>query len=281
MARELAIEVHGVTKRFKRFRTIQSHTTLKMALVEWLRSWRAARDRLSDPNRFDVVKGIDVEIERGECVGLIGRNGAGKSTLLKMLAGIYRPDAGTIRVNGRVAALIELGAGFHPEFTGRENIYLNGIILGLSKRQVQERFDEIVEFSEIEEFIDAPTRTYSSGMFMRLAFSVAIHVDPDILLIDEVLGVGDEAFQAKCRRAIEQRIRERRQTTLIVSHDLRVIEQLCNRVVLIDPPDARVFADPKAAIAEFRRIQAEHEAAVAAHAAQHHASQPPPAPPPV
>jgi ABC-type polysaccharide/polyol phosphate transport system ATPase subunit len=258
---DVLIEVRGVTKRFRRYRSIVTHTTLKTALVEWWKGWRASHDRLTDPNRFDVVRDISLDIERGETVGLIGRNGAGKSTLLKMLAGIYKPDAGKITVRGRVAALIELGAGFHPDFTGRENVYLNGIILGLGKREVAERFDRIVEFAEMGEFIDAPTRTYSSGMFMRLAFSVAIHVEPDILLVDEVLGVGDEAFQAKCRRAIEERIRSRKSSTLIVSHDLRVIESLCHKVVLIDPPRAIVFKEPPEAIAEFRRLQAEHAAA--------------------
>ena len=251
-----AIRVDQVTKRFRKYRAIAPHTTLKTALVEWVRAWRKRRNRLTDPNRFDVIRDVSFEVARGETFGIIGRNGAGKSTLLKMIAGIYRPDAGTIVTEGRVAALIELGAGFHPDFTGRENVLINGIILGLSRREVRERFDRIVAFAEIGEFIDAPVRTYSSGMFMRLGFSVAIHVEPDILLIDEVLAVGDEAFQKKCRAAIEERIASRRQTTLIVSHDLEMVAALCHRVLLLDPPRAIVFDEPRQAVAEFRKLLA-------------------------
>lgn len=261
-----AIRVEGVTKRFRRYRIVASHTTLKMAFVEWARGLFRRPDRLHDPNRFDVIRDVSFEVAHGETVGLIGRNGAGKSTLLKIIAGIYRPDAGRVVTNGRVAALIELGAGFHPEFTGRENVMINGIIMGLSKREVRERFDDIVAFSGIGDFIDAPVRTYSSGMFMRLAFSVAIHVQPDILLVDEVLGVGDEAFQAKCRAAIEERVRSKRRTTVIVSHDLRTIEQLCGRVVLIDPPRALVFEDVGRGVEEFRRVMAGGAATPAAPA---------------
>jgi lipopolysaccharide transport system ATP-binding protein len=249
-----AVRVEGVTKRFRRYRAVTSHTTLKTALVEWASRWRRGYDRLTDPNRFDVIRDVSLEILPGETVGLIGRNGAGKSTLLKLIAGIYKPDAGRVVLNGRVAALIELGAGFHPDFTGRENVLISGVILGLTRREVRERFDAIVAFSEIGDFIEAPVRTYSSGMFMRLAFSLAIHVDPDVLLVDEVLGVGDEAFQRKCRAAIEARIRSRRLTTVIVSHDLKMIASLCDRAVLIDPPFARAYGDPAGAIAEFRRI---------------------------
>jgi ABC-type polysaccharide/polyol phosphate transport system ATPase subunit len=246
-----AISVRNVTKRFRRYAS--GATTLKSAIVEWARHWGRSRDRLTDPNRFDVLRDVSLEVSRGDTVGLIGRNGSGKSTLLKMIAGIYQPDAGEIVVRGRVAALIELGAGFHPEFTGRENVLINGIILGLTRSEVRERFDRIVAFAEMESFIDAPVRTYSSGMFMRLAFSVAIHVDPDVFLIDEILAVGDEPFQKKCKAAIERRIRAARQTTLIVSHDLDLIRAWCKRVVLVEPPQPVVFADPDEAIAEFRR----------------------------
>jgi lipopolysaccharide transport system ATP-binding protein len=251
---ESAIRVERVTKRFRRYRAVASHTTLKTALVDWLARRGSRRDRLTDPNRFDVIREVSFDIAPGETVGLIGRNGAGKSTLLKVIAGIYKPDAGRVVVNGRVAALIELGAGFHPDFTGRENVLISGAILGLSRRQIRERFDDIVAFSEIGDFIDAPVRTYSSGMFMRLAFSLAIHVDPDVLLIDEVLGVGDEAFQEKCVRVVEARVRSRRQTTVVVSHDLGLIAALCDRVVLIDPPHARVYEEPARGVAELRRL---------------------------
>jgi ABC-type polysaccharide/polyol phosphate transport system ATPase subunit len=252
---DIAIRVESVTKRFKRYRSISGRkTSFKTVAVEWLRSRRMAHYRLTDPNRFDVLRDVSFDVRRGETVGLIGRNGAGKSTLLKMIAGIYRPDAGTISVNGRVAALIELGAGFHPDFTGRENLRLNALILGLTKRQVAERFDQIVEYAEIGEFIDAPVRTYSSGMFMRLAFSVAIHVDPEVLLIDEALAVGDEAFQRKCLATIEERVRLKRQTTLIVSHDLETVGRLCDKLVLLQPPSVLVSTQPQRDILEFRHL---------------------------
>jgi len=253
---DIAIRLDGVTKRFRRFRSIVSHTTLKTALVEWVRGLRQSHSRLDDPNRFDVLKDISLTVNRGETIGLIGRNGSGKSTLLRMIAGIYRPDAGKIDVRGRVAALIELGAGFHPDFTGRENIMINGIIMGLTKAEVAERFERIIAFAEIGDFVDAPIRTYSSGMFTRLAFSVAIHVDPDVLLIDEVLGVGDEAFQQKCIAAIRERIEARAATTVIVSHDLEQIAKLCSKVVVIDAPGIHVHDDPRKGVEEFRTILA-------------------------
>jgi lipopolysaccharide transport system ATP-binding protein len=253
---DVVIAVSGVTKRFRRYRALAPHTTLKTAFVEWLRHWRAAHDRLTDPNRFDVLRDVTFTAHRGESVGLIGRNGAGKSTLLKMLAGIYKPDAGTIAVHGRVAALIELGAGFHPDFTGRENVLFNGIILGLSKQEIQARFDRILAFADIGDFIDAPVRTYSSGMFMRLAFSVALYVEPDILLVDEILAVGDETFQNKCLVEMERRITSGGQTTVIVSHDLGMIERLCTKLVLLDPPQAKVYSCVSEGISEFRRLLA-------------------------
>jgi lipopolysaccharide transport system ATP-binding protein len=251
---DVAIHVEGVTKRFRRYRTVAPHSTLKTAFVEWAAGWRRRRDRLTDPDRFDVLRDVSFHVRRGETFGVIGRNGAGKSTLLKMIAGIYRPDAGRVATVGRIAALIELGTGFHPDFTGRENLLISGVVLGLTRREIRERFDAIVAFAEIGDFIDAPVRTYSSGMFLRLAFSLALHVDPDILLVDEVLGVGDEAFQRKCRVAVEARIRSRRQTTVVVTHQLELIRALCDRVLLIDPPRAVVYERPDAAIEELRRL---------------------------
>jgi lipopolysaccharide transport system ATP-binding protein len=251
---ECAVRLDHVTKRFRRYRPHAPHTTLKTALVEWIRG-RGGRTGLgAGPERFDVIHDASLAIERGETVGLIGRNGAGKTTLLKLIAGIYRPDEGRIAVTGRVAALLELGAGFHPDFTGRENVLLSGIVHGLTKREVRERFDRIVEFSGIGEFIEAPVRTYSAGMFMRLAFSLAIHVEPDILLIDEILSVGDEVFQRKSRAFIEDRIRSRRQTTVIVSHDVAAIEALCHRVALLDPPRVLSFDSPSEAVLAFRGL---------------------------
>jgi ABC-type polysaccharide/polyol phosphate transport system ATPase subunit len=163
---------------------------------------------------------------------MIGNNGSGKSTLLKLIAGIYKPDRGRVVVNGRVSTLIEVGAGFHPEFTGRENVFINGIILGLPKKEIKRRFDEIVAFADLEEFIDAPVRTYSTGMYMRLGFSVAVNVDPDILLIDEVLAVGDESFQKKCVDKIMD-FKARGKTMIIVSHSMSMIRNLCDDAVLV------------------------------------------------
>jgi lipopolysaccharide transport system ATP-binding protein len=251
---EAAIRVEHLTKRFRRYRAAAAHTTLKTAFVERMRRLRRPHDRLTDPDRFDVIRDACFHVERGDTVGVIGRNGAGKSTLLKTIAGIYRPDAGRVAVQGRLAALIELGAGFHPDFTGRENVLINGIILGLSKREVSQRFERIVGFSGIGDFIDAPVRTYSSGMFMRLAFSVAIYVEPDVLLIDEILAVGDEEFQGRCRSVIEARVGSRRETTLLVSHDLAAVAALCRRVVLLDPPRARWYEDPGRAIEDYRAL---------------------------
>jgi ABC-type polysaccharide/polyol phosphate transport system ATPase subunit len=177
---------------------------------------------------FWALHPISFEVKKGECLGFIGRNGSGKSTLLQILAGTLRPSAGTFDVRGRVAALLELGAGFNPEFSGRENVFLNAAILGLSREQIAERFDKILEFSEIGEFIDQPVKTYSSGMYVRLAFSVAIHVDPDILIVDEALSVGDAAFQYKCMRKIES-LQEQGMSILFVTHDTYAVKNLCER----------------------------------------------------
>jgi len=251
-----AVRLDKVTKRFRRYRPVSAHTTLKTAFVEWANTLRGHRDGRGSPDRFEVLEDVSFRVARGETLGVIGRNGAGKTTLLKLIAGIYRPDSGRIEVTGRVAALLELGAGFHPDFTGRENALISGIVHGLSKREVRQRFDQIVEFSGIGEFIDAPVRTYSAGMYMRLAFSVAVHVDPDVLLVDEILSVGDESFQRKSRAIMEERLRSGRKTTVVVSHDLDVISQLCHRVVLLTPPRATVFDRPADAVAEFHRLMA-------------------------
>jgi ABC-type polysaccharide/polyol phosphate transport system ATPase subunit len=189
------------------------------------------RNRTSYYN-FEALKGVSFAIRDSEVVGIIGRNGSGKSTILKIIAGVYRPTAGMVEVSGQVAALIELGAGFHPELTGRENILLNGLLLGLSKRKVQEREQQIIDFAELGEFIDSPVKQYSSGMYMRLAFAIAIEVDPDILLIDEILAVGDAAFQKKCAERIGD-FRQRGKTIVFVSHDLGTVRMLCQRAFLV------------------------------------------------
>ncbi|MCP5190698.1 MAG: ABC transporter ATP-binding protein [Pseudomonadales bacterium] len=183
---------------------------------------------------FKALDDVSFSIEQGEVVGIIGHNGAGKSTLLKMLANISRPSHGQVKVHGRIAPLIEVGAGFIPEFTGRENVYLNGSILGMTKQEIDNKFDEIVDFAEMAEFIDTPVKRYSSGMQVKLAFSVATSIDAEILIVDEVLAVGDLAFQRKCFDRMEDKIKRQGLTVLVVSHNIRQIQRLCNRVVLMD-----------------------------------------------
>lgn len=185
------------------------------------------------------MRDITFDILPGECVGIIGRNGSGKSTLLKIIARIIQPTSGEIRVTGRVSALLELGAGFHPDLTGRENIYLNASVLGLTKEETEGLFDDIVEFSELGEFIDMPVKHYSSGMYMRLGFSVAIHVRPDVLIVDEILAVGDQSFQAKCLDRIAE-MKRQGQTILYISHDIRTIAQLCNHVIWLEHGEVRM-----------------------------------------
>src|SRR5947209_11343811 len=181
---------------------------------------------------FEALKHVTFRIAKGEMVGIIGRNGSGKSTILKVIAGVYAPSSGRVEVHGRIAPLIELGAGFHHELTGRENILLNGLLLGLAKREVLEREERIIEFADLGDFIDSPVKQYSSGMYMRLAFSVAIEVDPDILIIDEILGVGDAGFQQKCFDRI-QRFRDAGKTIILVSHAMDNMRKFCSRLLLI------------------------------------------------
>jgi ABC-type polysaccharide/polyol phosphate transport system ATPase subunit len=185
------------------------------------------------PQEFEALRGISLHVSDGEVLGIIGRNGSGKSTVLKLIAGVYKPSAGKVQVRGSVAALIELGAGFHHDLTGRENIVLNGLLLGLTRKQILEREQKIIEFADIGEFIDSPVKQYSSGMFMRLAFAIAVEVDPDVLLVDEILSVGDAEFQEKCDRRMEE-FRQARKTIVFVSHDLHAVRRLCTRVVLLD-----------------------------------------------
>jgi ABC-type polysaccharide/polyol phosphate transport system ATPase subunit len=201
---------------------------------------------------FSALKDVTVKIRKGETVGLIGANGAGKSTLLKILSRITAPSSGRYDVKGRLGALIEVGAGFHPELTGRENVYLNGAILGMRKNEIDAKFKSIVDFSEIEQFIDTPTKHYSSGMEVRLGFAVAAHVDPDVLLVDEVLAVGDAAFQAKCLNKLAE-LKERDTTIVLVSHNMANIVQHCERVAWIDHGTLRALGDPDAVVEEYLR----------------------------
>lgn len=188
--------------------------------------------RRSQFHLFEALKNISFSVEDGELLGIIGRNGSGKSTTLKLIAGVYRPTNGEVAVNGTVAALIELGAGFHGDLTGRENIVINGLMLGLSRRRIRDCEQRIIEFAELGEFIDSPVKQYSSGMYMRLGFAIAVEVDPDILLIDEILSVGDEAFQEKCMERIED-FQRRGKTILYVSHAMENVKELCTRVILL------------------------------------------------
>lgn len=195
---------------------------------------------------FWAVRDVSFELKKGQCIGLIGPNGAGKSTLLKMLNGIFMPDQGAIAITGRVGALIELGAGFHPMLTGRENIYINGSILGFSKKEIDQKFDSIVEFSGLKDFIDTPVKYYSSGMYVRLGFAVAAHMEPDVLLIDEVLAVGDAGFRAKCYDAIYSLLNKA--AVIFVSHNMAHINRMCNTVLVLDKGKAALFTDPGEAI---------------------------------
>jgi ABC-type polysaccharide/polyol phosphate transport system ATPase subunit len=201
---------------------------------------------------FEAVKNASLSVQRGEVVGIIGRNGSGKSTLLKIIAGVYRPSMGRVTVTGSIAPLIELGAGMHPELTGRENILLNGLLMGFSKQEMMQREERIIEFADLGDFIQAPIRQYSSGMYMRLAFAVATEVDPDILVMDEVLAVGDIEFQAKCFNRL-RRFRESGKTILIVTHSMTQIEEICSRAVYLDHGRILVDGDPAEVIEQYQR----------------------------
>jgi lipopolysaccharide transport system ATP-binding protein len=244
-----AVVLERVSKRFRKVVLRSGYTTLKTALT---RRW--SKD--APPAEYvDALTDVSLVIPPGATVGLVGKNGSGKSTLIRIVAGIYAPDAGRAVTRGRVSTLIELGAGFHPEFTGRENVYINGIILGLSKKEIHRRFDEIVAFAEIERFIDAPVRTYSSGMYMRLGFSVAVHVDPDILLVDEVLAVGDETFVGRCLDKMND-FKKQGKTIVLASHDLALVERWCDRALLLEQGRMAAHGLPSDVIAAYRRSMA-------------------------
>lgn len=202
---------------------------------------------------FPALKAVDLQMDPGESVAVVGPNGSGKSTLLKVIAGIFAPSGGSVRIHGRLAALLELGAGFHLDLTGLENIYLGGALLGLSRRQVEEKLPAIVEFSELDRFIDAPIRHYSAGMYMRLGFSVAVHCDPDVLLFDEVIAVGDAAFQAKCYQKIAE-LREAGKTLLVVSHAPETLRRLCDRGLLLHHGAIRFDGALDQCLAEYRQL---------------------------
>jgi ABC-type polysaccharide/polyol phosphate transport system ATPase subunit len=252
-ASAVAIRLQNVTQRF---RVIQERPdTLRELFSTFLRHQSSYHD-------FEAVKNVSFEVPKGQMLGLIGRNGSGKSTLLKIVSGVYRPSAGTVQVQGSLAPLIELGAGFHHELTGRENILLNGLLMGYSKREMLERQQRIIDFAEIDDFIDSPVKQYSSGMYMRLAFAVATEVDPQILLIDEILSVGDTGFQEKCFERIRN-FRRAGKTILMVTHNMLQVAEHCDRAILLDKGCILADGLPEDVIEVYKRSLALE--AVAAH----------------
>jgi lipopolysaccharide transport system ATP-binding protein len=240
MSSDIAIAVRNVSKAYKVFRTKRDR----------LRQFFSKRKLFSE---HWSLRGVNIEVRRGETVGIVGRNGAGKSTLLGVVCGTTFPDAGTVEINGRLAALLELGAGFNPEFTGRENVYLNSRILGVSKSEIESRMADILDFAGIGEFIDQPVKTYSSGMYVRLAFAVATSIKPDILIVDEALAVGDEAFKRKCFARIRQ-IRDGGGTILFVSHSAKMVLELCDRAYLLDRGEIIYNESPKKVMAGYHKM---------------------------
>jgi len=247
------IEFENVVQRFRIIR--ERPDTLREAFSKLFRH--------REPGFYDfqALKGVSFRIGAGESVGIIGRNGSGKSTLLKIIAGVYQPSSGKVTVRGKVAALIELAAGFHPELTGRENIVLNGLLLGLTRREIREKEDAILEFAGVGDFIDSPVKQYSSGMFMRLGFAVAVQVEPEILLMDEIFSVGDAAFQMKCLQRIDE-FRDQGRTTVLVSHSMAAVRLHCRRVLLIDRGKLVADGTPDEVIPQYYQLQGELEGAL-------------------
>ncbi len=243
-----AISVENVSKKF-----ILAHDRPKN-LAELSRG--ILRRRVKED--FWALSDVSFDVKQGEALGIIGHNGAGKSTMLKLLTRIMNPTKGRIRTRGRVSALIEVGAGFHPEMTGRENIYLNGSILGMTQREIASKFDEIVSFAELEKFIDTPVKRYSSGMYARLGFAVAAHVDPEVLIVDEVLSVGDAAFQERCTKRMRE-LRASEKTIVFVSHNMGAVTSLCDRVITLWKGEIYSDTDPERAIKDYRRLIAQNK----------------------
>ena len=236
------VRIENLTKTFN----IRHTHSLKEFVVAKLKNKRDA-----EVDRFTALNNINLSFNQGETTALLGLNGSGKSTLLKLISGVMRPDEGNIGVRGRLAGLIEVGAGFHPDLTGRENVFLNGAILGRTEKQIKETFDEIVGVSEIEQFIDTEVKFYSSGMFLRLAFSVAVHTDPDVFLVDEILSVGDEPFQRKCLNRIRE-LQSSGKALVIVSHDLNMVADLCDRGVVLEHGNVVFDGDIHKAVGRIR-----------------------------
>ncbi len=248
------IQVEGISKQFRIGTKKESYRTLRESLAEGVsNTWNRLRgDR--DPNQaaseFWALKDVSFDVQPGEVVGIIGRNGSGKSTLLKILSQIYEPTSGRAVLRGRLASLLEVGTGFHPELTGRENIYLNGSILGMTRREILRKFDEIVAFSEIEKFLDTPVKRYSSGMYVRLAFAVAAHLDPEILIVDEVLAVGDAQFQKKCLGKMQQ-VKKSGKSVIIVSHQTETIRSLCQKIIWLDNGSIKQYGNQNIVLSEY------------------------------
>lgn len=237
-----AIEIRNMYKDFKL--VYDKPTTLKERICFW---------KTTKVQKRQVLKNINLDIKKGETVALIGTNGSGKSTLLKLMTKILYPNKGTLETHGKLTSLLELGAGFHPDFTGRENIYFNAAIFGLTRQEIDKRIDEIIEFSELGDFIDNPVRTYSSGMYMRLAFSIAINVDAEILLIDEILAVGDQHFQDKCFAKLKE-MKESEKTIVIVTHSLGQVRELCDRAIWIYNGKVRMDGTPNEVVDEYLKV---------------------------
>ncbi len=251
MAERPVIEVEHVSKHYRLTGGTQS---LKAAALDLLRRGRNVRT-------LRALDDVNFSVRRGETLGIIGANGAGKSTLLALLTGTIQPTSGTIRTEGQISSLLELGAGFHPDLSGRENVFLYGAIMGLSRKQMQERFDAIVKFAELEDFIDQPVKHYSSGMYVRLGFAVAVEVNPEILLIDEVLAVGDSTFQKKCLDKMKD-FREQQKTMLIISHDLQTIQKVSDRILLLDHGKVLWLGDPETIVASYQGLTRKRHAEV-------------------
>jgi ABC-type polysaccharide/polyol phosphate transport system ATPase subunit len=250
-----AVTALGLSKAYRKWGRTRAFGTLKSALLG--RSLGAA---LAPSEVVAALSGVSFTVGRGETFGVVGPNGSGKSTLLKLVAGLFKPTSGQLAVDGKVSALIELGAGFHPEISGRENVVINGVMLGLTRKEIERKLPEIVAFSGLEDFIDEPVKTYSSGMYVRLGFAVAVHVDPDILVVDEVLAVGDEAFAHRCLDTIAEFSR-RGKTIFFVSHSLVLVEELCDRVLYLEGGRIKALGDPKETLAKYRMDVAAGEGA--------------------
>jgi lipopolysaccharide transport system ATP-binding protein len=255
---DVVIRVENLGKRYCIGERRETYGTLRDTLMQAMQApYHAWRTRGSSHGKSEIwaLRDLSFELKRGEVLGIIGRNGAGKSTLLKVLSRVTRPTVGRAWIHGRVGSLLEVGTGFHPELTGRENIYLNGAVLGMTKTEIDRKFDEIVQFAEIEQFLDTPVKRYSSGMYMRLAFSIAAHLEPEILIVDEVLAVGDVAFRKKCLGKMQDVSNREGRTILFVSHEMDAIQRLCSRCVLLEHGRALASGDPASVVARYLSVQ--------------------------